>query len=83
VIRRQSPPISDDEPHRVLPPTPAPGPEPKPALDALTLLALWRRFRMVGDVTNAARTLNELEWLAERPKRRTGGDRDDAVGGTT
>jgi hypothetical protein len=32
---------------------------------------------MLNDVANAARILAELERLAERPKTRAGGDRDE------
>ena len=76
VVRRPSEPIPD-EPHRFLPPQP-PG-EPKPALDAYVLLALWRRAKMLGDLPAARAWLAELEQLAERPRPRRGGegDRDD------
>ena len=74
VVRRESRgPRETDEPHRVTPPPP---PSAPPALDALTLLALWRRFRMTGDVGNATRILTELQRLAERPPR-AAGDRDE------
>jgi hypothetical protein len=77
IIRRASlDPRTADEPHRVVKPPP---PQPVPALDAFTLLALWRRFRMLGDVANAARILAELERLAVR-KPRAGGDRDEQFG---
>jgi hypothetical protein len=75
VVRRESrDPRDADEPHRVVKPAPPPTPAggPVPALDAFTLLALWRRFRMLNDVTNAARILAELERLAERPRRKEG-----------
>jgi hypothetical protein len=90
-IRRESlGPREADEPHRVLPPAPAPitknnkrypitktnpGPTAKPAIDAYTLLKSWRRARMNGDRTNADKLLAELERLAER-KRRTEGEHD-------
>ena len=73
VIRRQTEPIPD-EPHRVLPPQP-PG-EPKPALDAYVLIALWHRARLNRDLPTARALLAELERLAERPKPRRGGERD-------
>ena len=67
-----------DNAHHVLPPQP---PSAPPALDAFTLLALWRRFQMVGDVGNAARILNELQRLATRRTPRAEGEHDDAAGG--
>jgi hypothetical protein len=78
VVRRESlGPIESDAPHRVPPPQP-PG-EPKPALDAYVLLALWKRARTRGDLPTARAWLAELERLAERPNPRAGGegDRDD------
>jgi hypothetical protein len=76
-------PIPDDAHHDppVRPPQPPPTPAggPVPALDALTLLALWRRFRMRGDAANAARMLTELERLAER-KPRAEGEHDEQYG---
>lgn len=57
--------------------TPTATPAGGPVLDALTLLALWRRARMNGDRVTAAALLAELERLAERPRPRAGGDRDD------
>lgn len=84
IIRRASRgPIEADEHRLVKPPTPCGCPEeapPQPALDAYVLLALWRRYRMVGDVANERRTLHELEKLAQRPVPRAG-DRKGAAAG--
>lgn len=77
-IRRESlGPREADEPHRVVKPAPPPSAPPAPALDALTLLYSWRRARMNGDRTNAAALLAELQRLAERPQRCTGGEHDE------
>ncbi len=74
VVRRASlGPLEADEPHRVVKPAP---PSSPPALDAFTLLGLWRRFRMIGDYGNATRILTELEKLAERPPH-TDGEHDE------
>lgn len=91
MIRRQSyraikpsgGPIPDDRRHNqdvaAIRPPPAP-PPPVPVLDAITLLYSWRRARMNGDRANAAALLAELERLAERPKRRAGGEHDEQYG---
>ena len=75
VVRPSRGPIREAEEHRVVkPPQPPPEAPPKPAVNALTLIALWRRFRLAGDAPNAARTIRELERLAERPPRRREGE---------
>ncbi len=67
----------------LLSPTPARGPAPsgalpaaKPAIDAYTLVALWRHARMVGDVVNERSFMAALERLAERPPH-TEGEHDE------
>jgi hypothetical protein len=69
----------------LLSPTPASGrgpattgalPAAKPAIDAYTLVALWRHARMAGDVVNERSFMAELERLAERRPPRVEGDRD-------
>lgn len=89
MIRRQSyravrfsgGPVPDDGRHNqdvaAMRPPPPSAPPPVPVLDALTLLHAWQRARMNGDGANAARILAELQRLAERPRRRAGGERDE------
>ena len=74
VVRRRSEPI-EPEAHRALPPAPrAPGTgwAAKPAVDAYTLLALWKRAKMLGDRAAAHSLLEALERLAQRPPRSAG-----------
>ena len=53
----------------------------KPAIDAYALLASWRLARRLGDRARAFELFSALERLAERPRRRTVRDRDDAAEG--
>jgi hypothetical protein len=72
VVRPSRGPIETaGEPRRVVKPPP-----PVPPLDALTLIALWRRLRLAGDPVRAREALAELERLAERPPRRREGEGD-------
>jgi hypothetical protein len=59
------------------PSSPPPATEPaKPAIDAYTLLALWRRARREGNLDLERHFMTELERLATRPTPREGGEHD-------